>query len=395
MMLGAFAYSRVGVIDQNSTRITADCLPGVYGIGQIQANLQTVVGMLLEHVLARDGQEKARLEAEVKATRGRGSSLLADYEKRIASQREREMFESMSADRASFWATFDEVLRLSAASKNEQAVQMLDQQLQPLHKRYSEKIDNLVSFNKAAADENSGSIQAAVGGARSGILIGLAAALLTAICVSLFVVRSITRPLTTAVNVVDQVAQGDLSHAAEVNSADELGKMLTAMNRMVENLKRAAQIAVSISQGDLTVQAKALSEKDVLGQALVKMLEELRKTVSEVATAASNVSVGSEELSSTAQQLSQGATEQAAAAEESTSSMEEMASSVQQNADNARQTDKIASKAADDARSSGEAVAPHRKCDEAGCREDQHHRRDRPQDGSTGIECSRGSRAGW
>jgi methyl-accepting chemotaxis protein len=61
-------------------------------------------------------------------------------------------------------------------------------------------------------------------------------------------------------------------------------------------------------------------------------------------------------MSSTAQALSQGATEQAAAAEESTSSMEEMASSVQQNADNARQTDKIASKAAEDARSGGDAV---------------------------------------
>jgi methyl-accepting chemotaxis protein len=37
--------------------------------------------------------------------------------------------------------------------------------------------------------------------------------------------------------------------------------------------------------------------------------------------------------------------------------MEEMAASVQQNADNASQTDKIASKAANDARASGEAVA--------------------------------------
>ncbi len=37
--------------------------------------------------------------------------------------------------------------------------------------------------------------------------------------------------------------------------------------------------------------------------------------------------------------------------------MEQMAASVQQNADNARQTDKIASKAAEDAKSSGEVVS--------------------------------------
>ena len=62
-------------------------------------------------------------------------------------------------------------------------------------------------------------------------------------------------------------------------------------------------------------------------------------------------------MSATAEQLSQGSTEQAAAAEETTSAMEEMAASVQQNADNARQTDKIASTAAEDAKSSGDAVA--------------------------------------
>jgi methyl-accepting chemotaxis protein len=87
------------------------------------------------------------------------------------------------------------------------------------------------------------------------------------------------------------------------------------------------------------------------------MIDNLRKTAGGISAASANVSSGSEEMSSTAQQLSQGATEQATAAEESTSSMEEMASSIQQNADNARQTDKIASKAAEDGRTSGEAVA--------------------------------------
>jgi methyl-accepting chemotaxis protein len=86
------------------------------------------------------------------------------------------------------------------------------------------------------------------------------------------------------------------------------------------------------------------------------MVDKLRKTVSEVTGSAGNVATGSDELSSTAQQLSQGTSEQAAAAEETTSSMEQMAASIQQNADNARQTDKLASKAADDARSGGDAV---------------------------------------
>lgn len=80
------------------------------------------------------------------------------------------------------------------------------------------------------------------------------------------------------------------------------------------------------------------------------------RAVSEVVGAARKVASGSEGMSATSHQLSQGASEQASSAEETTSSMEEMTASIQQNADNARETDKIASKAAEDARCGGQAV---------------------------------------
>jgi methyl-accepting chemotaxis protein len=167
---------------------------------------------------------------------------------------------------------------------------------------------------------------------------------------------AITGPLTAAGARLAQIAKGEIPEKITDTYQGEFNALKLNVNQCIETLNAAAHVAAQISEGDLTVQAKALSEKDVLGQALTKMLENLRKTVSEVAAASGNVAKGSEEMSSTAQQLSQGATEQAAAAEETTSSMEEMASSIQQNADNARQTDKLASKAAEDARCSGEAV---------------------------------------
>jgi methyl-accepting chemotaxis protein len=225
-----------------------------------------------------------------------------------------------------------------------------------LQRKYAESAQAIVDYNKSLTDDSGASIEASVAGARTGVLAGIATAILMAILVAFFVVRSITRPLAVAVGVVDQVSQGDLSCSVEVTNQDELGKMLSALNIMVGNLKAMAHVAARISEGDLTVQAKALSDKDSLGQALVRMVANLRKTVLDVTMVATNVATGSEELSATAQQLSERSTQQAAAAEQTTSAMEEMSSSVQQNADNARQTDKIASKAAEDARSSGDAV---------------------------------------
>ena len=354
--LGLFAFSRIGVIEVNSSLITVHRLPTIYLIGQIQSNAQASLGLIYRHIVAKEAHEMASLEAQANDISVRNASMMEQYEKLISSDKGRALAQELKNVRVEYNSARADVLELSRSSKKAEAEAVAAKRLVPAETKYMEVVANIVAFNKEVADQDSTEIQSAVSTSRTGILLGLTVALIAAVLISLYVVRGITRPLATAVGLVDRVALGDLTQTANVDSKDELGQMLTAMNGMVGNLNATAHVAATISEGDLTIQAKVLSEKDVLGQALTKMLENLRKTVSEVAAASGNVATGSEEMSSTAQQLSQGATEQASAAEESTSSMEEMASSIQQNADNARQTDKIASKAAEDARSSGDAV---------------------------------------
>jgi methyl-accepting chemotaxis protein len=359
MALGMFAYSKTAGIETYCKRMFTKSLPKVYLVSQIEKNMYITAGLATHHALARDKAKKDIIEAEIQAVRRSTSGVVADYEKLIETDKGRVLTEVYKTARAEYWAAVEEMFkasRIGTPESTRRAEELVGSQVQPAQKKYSEATQNIVTFNKSLADDAATSIEASVASTQSGVLVGISVALLIAILVSIGVVRSITHPLAIAVGLVDQVAQGDLTHEVEVTSKDELGRMLTALNSMVDNMKGVAQVATRISEGDLTVQAKALSEKDVLGQSLIRMLENLRKTVSEVAAASGNVATGSEEMSSTAQQLSQGATEQAAAAEESTSSMEEMASSIQQNADNARQTDKIASKAAEDARSGGDAV---------------------------------------
>jgi methyl-accepting chemotaxis protein len=185
------------------------------------------------------------------------------------------------------------------------------------------------------------------------IIIG---SLLIAVGSATWIALNISRGLGRAVGLADAVALGDLSQTIEVSSNDEIGDLVKSLNSMTVNLNATAKIADSIANGDLTVDAKPLSDKDTLGLALERMIEKLRAVVSDTLTAAQNMSAGSQELSASAEQLSQGATEQASASEEASSSMEEMAANVKQNAGNASQTEKIAHQSAQDAEASGNAV---------------------------------------
>jgi methyl-accepting chemotaxis protein len=356
LALGLFAYSRLSAIDKNANAITLNALPTIYTIGQIVNNVAVEYNLVYQHVLTSDKAEKDRISEEIHQIQVQNAKQRAGYEKLINTERGRELFESAGEARTALAASFEEALKLSAALNNEEALAVMDRQAKPLYRKYAELAAAMVAFNKAGADDSGKQVQDSVSSAKTGLLVGLIAALIAAVCISFFVANSITRPLATAVDLVGKVATGDLTNKGDVDSRDELGQMIAAINSMVDNLHKSAAVALAIAEGNLTVEATVLGEKDSLGHALKQMLANLQNTVREVSAAADNVATGSQEMSATAQQLSQGASEQSAAAEETTASMEEMAASIQQNADNARQTDKIASQAAEDTRSGGDAV---------------------------------------
>jgi methyl-accepting chemotaxis protein len=166
---------------------------------------------------------------------------------------------------------------------------------------------------------------------------------------------SMTVNLRATAAVADAIAAGDLSaDARPLSDKDVLG---LSFQRMLQNLRSTADVADAIASGDLAVSANAQSDRDRLGNSLKRMLEKLREVVSEAMSAADQVSAGSEQLSTASGELSQGATEQASSAQEASASMEQMAANVKQTADNASQTEKIARQSSNDAQLSGDAVS--------------------------------------
>jgi len=358
--LGVYAYTRIGAISKKSNEITQRAMPGQYLSGLIHTNSALAMGLLLQQLNTTDKQEQAKVEAQMKKLVSANAGIVEQYTKLISTDKERNLFEEVTATRKAFSALRSQVLALNkagTAESSQRAKELFSTEAKPAWDKYVASTDTLAEYNRAMADQAAQSIDATVGASRTSILIGILSAFLAAVVIAFAVVGSITRPLQTAVALVKQVAAGDLSQTVEATSGDELGLMLREMNGMVENLQAAANVATRIAAGDLTVQANVLSERDVLGKALTAMLSALQGTVSQVASAANKVLSGSQQMSETATRVSEGSTEQAAAAEETTSAMEQIAASIQQNSENARQTDKIAAKAFEDARASGEAVA--------------------------------------
>ncbi len=152
---------------------------------------------------------------------------------------------------------------------------------------------------------------------QSSLVFGGIVGVILAAIFAFWVTRSITQPLGEAVNVANALADGDLTVKVEVDSKDETGMLLTAMQNMVGKLSQI---------------------------------------VGEVNTAATNIGSASEEVSATAQSMSQATNEQAASVEETSASVEQMGASINQNTENAKVTDGMAAQAAKQANEGGVAV---------------------------------------
>ncbi|WP_077036700.1 methyl-accepting chemotaxis protein [Pelomonas sp. KK5] len=148
----------------------------------------------------------------------------------------------------------------------------------------------------------------------------IAAALLAAailLTINSVVGRGITRPLSRAVEVTEDVAAGDLSRRIEAGGADETGQLLSALGRMNSDLG------------------------SIVGQ---------------VRQSADAIADGSAEIATGSLDLSQRTEEQASSLEQTAASMEELTATVRNNADTARRASELAGHAARVAGDGGAAV---------------------------------------
>lgn len=148
------------------------------------------------------------------------------------------------------------------------------------------------------------------------LLFGVALAFALFYAVVLY--KQIAVPLNRAVDVLRQVAEGDLTASLDMHSGDEVGKMAEALNTAVRRLN---------------------------------------ETMQQVITSAANASSYSQQLAAASEAIASGAQEQAASLEETSASLEQITAAVRQSADNAQQASQLAAGSKDSALLGQDVVA--------------------------------------
>lgn len=120
-------------------------------------------------------------------------------------------------------------------------------------------------------------------------------AILLGIVVALFVTRGfVVKPISFLVEAAERIANGDLTTKIDYTAKDEIGKLATALSKMVNSLRESA---LNIERDSATVKQEA-SQVAAVSEEVSATIEELTAQVDNVNTNVNNASAAIEEMTS-------------------------------------------------------------------------------------------------
>jgi len=315
--LCAFAYIQLRGIEAQSVALRAESVPGLYLAGRLQAVSISTYTSVQQLILERDPTKMQQIRTYLEDKTTERLDLLKKYEPTIRTDKQRELYEATNAALAPYMVVRRQVERLSADPKTKaEAATLLHDQLESLYGRLQKTIEAEIAFNKATADAAGQRIQETVARARTGMLISLVIGVILALVAGYLLIQAIDRPLVRLVAAMELLRGGDFSQKITLAQDGEFSILANGLNLVTDSLEEMAKKAEQVADGNLAIEVRRLSQKDVMGNALAEMIEKLSSLIRRVQKSGLQVNTSATEIAATAQEQLSTASQVAATTSE-------------------------------------------------------------------------------
>ncbi|WP_332876682.1 methyl-accepting chemotaxis protein [Massilia sp. S19_KUP03_FR1] len=309
--------NRLGTVGGLTQKVIETDWAKAEAAASIAATTRANAALTMQLFIASDASARAAILAQVESNKKTISTALETLQKLVALPEGKRMLATILERRKAYVQSFTRVAKLIGEERRDDAVALVHRETLPALEQLQASISELNVLQTTVAHRSGAEVLDNIGMARMLMLALGGAALLAGIASAWMASRAITVPIQRAIDLAEQVAAGDLSGHVDVDSKDEIGQLLTALNSMTASLAQ------------------------IVGQ--------VRTGTGVIATASSQIAAGNMDLSSRTE-------EQASALEETASSMEEMSATVKENVQHLRDASAHSAQASGMAERGGELV---------------------------------------
>lgn len=263
--------------------------------------------MGLSMLTSSDDKIREFAQSKMTETADRVDAIQKEMSKNIVSEVGTVFLTDINKKRQQYNNIRSEAVRVSKQGDSDATNTFIRQKFIPSMEEYSASVDALRENEKAEIDEAGLLIENHGSSAIQTLMIISVIAIAAGCLIALFITRSITRPLLSAVHVAREVASGNLDTDVKVESCDQLGQLMLSLQEMTESLRNT--------------------------------VHKVREGADSIALAAAEISAGNTELASRTEA-------QAVGVEETASTLEELTSTINNTAANTVQAHHIVNNAA-------------------------------------------------
>jgi methyl-accepting chemotaxis protein len=154
---------------------------------------------------------------------------------------------------------------------------------------------------------------------------GIIGVLFLTVSVAMLVDRLIIRPVGKVMTMIDEMARGHMSERLNLTRNDEIGKMAESIDSFSDTMEEDVLGSLNkLADGDLSFQVTPKDDEDAVGNALLKMSQNLTTTIQQIQENAGVLTGSSESLSAISSQLAAGSEESSAQAANVAASTEQI-----------------------------------------------------------------------
>jgi methyl-accepting chemotaxis protein len=318
VILACISYMQMDGLDAAMEVTNQDRYPKTVVIHHIKDDINEIARGMRNVLLNTDAKDVENEFAIIVSNIDKVEKNIRKLDGTVKTPEGRRYLSALTDAHAKFRPLLDNFVRMAKSGLQADATALLFAELRPVQTAYFSTLDELADYQATLMEKSGDEANAQADKAKAELEILAAVAIFLSALFAYLATRSITRPLSQAVELARKVADGDLTGRIEVRSRDETGQLLQALKDMNEGL--------------------------------VRIVSQVRVGTDTIATASSQIATGNLDLSSRTE-------EQASSLEETASSMEELTSTVKQNADNARQSNQLVQSASEVAIKGGQVVS--------------------------------------
>ncbi len=238
VVIAVVGVSRLTVLAEGTHLVVSDKYPQVVLCNTVIHEANNVAQAVRNALLFNDPTKIKQELAKVKESRGNIEQALPRLGKLVQSEHGHELFNRVVAQNGTYVAALTRLSSLIDDGKREGAIDFLLKEMYPVQQAYFDSLDKLIAYQTDVMDQAGKEADTQYQAWRITSLMLSILGILAAALIGFFTTRSITRPISQAMEIARTVATGDLTSDIVVKSHDETGQLLQAMKDMNEGLLR-------------------------------------------------------------------------------------------------------------------------------------------------------------